>query len=658
MTRRTSPPNTFTDPSSPARARSAQTSPSASAGGETLAGGGTVVLTRGEDQDSGHPSGVPLWLEVEPEPVYATLHVPRGAAPTRTAALILPMFGWDNDCSYRARRCWATRLAQSGVTTARIDFPGTENSFGSPLRRGRFQSWIDATGYAAGWLRQVSGCDRLVVIGIGIGGLIAYQAAAQGGPIDDLVLWASRASGRAHLRELLAYATVASGEIGDEAEAPRSDGEINIAGHVISEETAAALKALSISGPPLPHAQRRRVLLIGRGAHGVDNQLHEHLAGSQANVTVMENADYEALVALPELRMTPDETISASIAWLQKSTDKSLEPIPHAESRSVPATSDHVELEHQGSALRERILELDIAAGRLVGILTEPAEPARPAPYCLIAVNAGELRHTGPNRLAVEVSRLAAAAGIPMARVDLPGLGDSDGRSARTFDRTHEDDSEILRAIADIQEHLCTLGVAEQFVPVGLCLGAYYAIRSALDSPRSIGAIAINPPTFRWRRLQQETLRKGLRVIAPDVVAPRRPRAGIARALAPVTTRVAHACQKLELSARRRLARLSILWRFARRAGAVDAADTLERLAHEGTRVLLLLSEDETVLRLLEQPKLAARVEAIPTVRLQQLPTRDHILRPLPSQAAALRHIAVALREFFPQPPATLDPDA
>ena len=594
-------------------------------------------------------SGVPLWLMAQPEPIYSVLHMPRERSQTRVAVLILPTFGWDSECSYRARRYWAGELAAAGIAAARIDFPGTENSVGSPLAPNRFESWIDAVDQAARWLREVSGCERLAAIGIGLGGLVAYQVAAQGGPVDDLVLWATRATGRAYLRELRAYATVASGEIPDAPDEPRSDGIISIAGHVISGETAETLNAMSIVGVPLQHDDRRRVLLIGRDAHGIDTKLREHFADSEVDLTLLEVDDYKALMALPELRMTPTETISASIDWLRDPVGDDLEPLPESQAQPAPETADRIEFTYDGVLIRERIFELHTSKGRLVGIVSEPADGTRAAPYCLVAVNAGELRQTGPNRIPVEVARRAAANGVPMARVDLPRLGDSDGDSVRTFNRTFEDDTEVLSVIEEIYEHLRLTEVADRFVPVGLCLGAYYAIRAALHSTRSIGAIAINPPAFRWTSLQQTTLRKGLAAIAPDVVAPVQHRSKVAQALEPATAQIKRVFQNFELYARRRLARWTILWRFARRAGAADALTTLDRFASSGTRVLLLLSEDEPVLRLLEQPKLAARVAAIPNIEMQRLPTRDHILRPLPSQEAALDRISVALREFLPR---------
>ena len=47
------------------------------------------------------------------------------------------------------------------------------------------------------WLRAASRSSRVAVIGIGLGGLLAIEATRSGAPIDDLVLWAVPAGGRA-----------------------------------------------------------------------------------------------------------------------------------------------------------------------------------------------------------------------------------------------------------------------------------------------------------------------------------------------------------------------------------------------------------------------------------------------------------------------------
>jgi alpha-beta hydrolase superfamily lysophospholipase len=583
---------------------------------------------------------------VQPEPVYGVLHSPEEQARTRLAALILPTFGWDSDCSYRARRAWATKLAESGLIVARIDFPGTENSVGSPLARGRVQSWVDATATAARWLRERSDCDRLVAIGVGLGGLIAYQAVCEAAPIDDLVLWATRASGRAYLRELRAYATATSDENIDTADAVRADGAIGIGGHIMSAETGESLRAMKIAGVPLPHARLRRVLLLGRDAHGIDSKLRDHLADSGAMLTALESDDYHELMALPELRLMPTKTIAASIDWIHDPSAAHIDPIPHATEPSSANVAGAVDFEFDGAPLRERISELHTPEGRLVGIISEPAAAER-APYCLVVVNAGELRHTGPNRIFVEMARRAAAMGVPMARFDLPGIGDSDGNPVRTFERTVENDADSLAVLEQLNDHLQRLGVADRFVPVGLCLGGYLAMHTALTDERSVGAICINPPTFRWTSVQQNTLRRGLAAVAPEAMTP----AGgkhVPQLLEPLAAWAERTLRSVNLRARRQLAHSRILWRLTHHRGIVDACATLDQFAGGHVRLLLLLSEDETLLRLLEQPKLAAKLRRCSNIEVERLPTHDHVLRSLWSQEKALERVGVALAELLP----------
>ncbi len=600
---------------------------------------------------AGKLTGTPFWLGLDPEPIYAVLHAPSSPEQARSAVLILPTFGWDNDCSYRARRDWATRLAESGVWAARIDFPGTEDSVGSPLAAHRVRSWIEATSSAAQWLRNQSGCERVTVIGIGLGGLIGYQAAAAGAMIDDLILWGVRASGRAYTRELRAYAAFATTESDGYPEPARADGSLGIGGHLLSTETSESLSLLDLTRTALPYSPLRRVLLIGRDAHGVDPKLAEHLRAAGVPTTVIDSDDYRGLVAPPELRQTPDKTISASIEWLFAPGASDVDPIPHEFSPAhMPDVTTVVEFDFDGAPVRERIVEFETSAGRLVGICSEPADAvdgleAADAPYCLVTVNAGALRHTGPNRLFVEVNRRAAASGIPSLRLDLPGLGDSDGAMAKTFERRNEDDAPVLGVLAEVYDQLESMGVAHRFVPSGLCLGGYFPIRMLLRDSRSIGSISVNAPAFRWTNAQRkQLLRKVMLYAAPDVVAPKRSR--LPRPLRALSRIITDNLRAADRRARRHLAEVDLLWRLEHRREIADHLRSIEEFGRTGAPILLLFSEGETMLRILEQSKIAAKLREWPNIQVERVPTRDHLLRPLSSQDAVIDRYSQALLDL------------
>ena len=142
------------------------------------------------------PAPRALYLDGGAEPVFAILHEPTGAAARDTAALICPPYGWEEVCSYRSRRWWAEQLAADGYATLRLSFPSTGDSGGSPRDPARLDAWTSAVAAAASRLRGAAGANRLVAIGLGLGGMVAYRAAASGAEIDELALWATPARGK------------------------------------------------------------------------------------------------------------------------------------------------------------------------------------------------------------------------------------------------------------------------------------------------------------------------------------------------------------------------------------------------------------------------------------------------------------------------------
>ena len=73
------------------------------------------------------------------------------------------------------------------------------------------------------------------MIGIGLGGLLAIEATRSGAPIDDLVLWAVPAGGRACLRALRLYArTIMRADAHGATDCERPDGAIGASG--VSDE--------------------------------------------------------------------------------------------------------------------------------------------------------------------------------------------------------------------------------------------------------------------------------------------------------------------------------------------------------------------------------------------------------------------------------------
>lgn len=568
----------------------------------------------------GTESGRAGFLRLEPDPVLTFLHLPRTEDRKWTAVLICPPFGWEEMCSYRARRRWAQRLAGAGYPAARFDLPGTGDSAGSPREPDRLDAWTEAVTGTSAWLREQTDSNRLAVIGIGLGGLVACRALSQGAPIDDLILWAVPGRGQKLLRELQAHAAIVAGRTpADAAATPPAAGELELTGFHVSSQTGAELEQLILTALPLP---ARRVLLLGRDGLGVDNKLRAHFERAGAEVEVADTSDYGLLMAHPQAASTPSDTIELSTAWLGRAhktpggrtLDNGGSSV--GASRAPAAARDSIELRWDGRAIRERPLCLDLGDEQSFGILTEPLAGER-SELCAVMLNAGALRHTGPNRAWVEIARRWATRGLPVIRLDLPGIGDGGGEERTLVSDRALYSPESTARVSSAIDRLVGLGLPDRFVVTGLCAGAYGALHCAVADARVRGAFMINLYAWRWD---------------PALVTER----ATSRALSSLGGRGWRRLARRDVTTAELLERLQSLGpsRLRGRSGfpversqQVPLELGLDRLRDQGTEALLLLSKGEALYdQLLRQGQLD-RLSRWPNVTVELIPSRDHMFR-------------------------------
>lgn len=602
----------------------------------------------------------PLYLDVAPDPVFGIFHESAGRARAETGVLVCPPWGWDDVTSYRARRAWADHLAAAGFPTLRVDLPGSGDSGGFPGDPDRLAAWSGAIASAAAWLRDAAGCKRVALIGLGLGGLVAGKAIAEGVRIDDLVLWATPTSGRSFLREARAFSQLQSSRYslnGDAEPSPLPDGWLEVGGFVLAASTIQALEPLSLTALPLGAIQR--ALLLERDGIGVDAKLQRHLEDAGVEVTVGPGPGWGAMSFHPE-RYAPSVAVFERVgAWLATAPGAAVAPKAARASRAAgprrtaatpvkgPASRQDIEIAVGDARVRETPLMLDFAHGQLLGVLTEPVGGPR-STLCAVFLNAGAVRRIGPNRLWVEASRRWAARGVPSLRVDLEGIGDADGDASRFVDVGEFYTPELGAQVQAVLDALEERGSGRRFVLVGLCSGAYWGLHTAAGDERVAAAFLLNPRALIWdpeletrreARKVQALLRPGSwRKILGGGVEAARLRAvarGVARAMA----------------RRARLAAIRSLGRVARRGRQVGAANqldhALDRLRDTGTRVVIAFSADEPLQAELEEDGLLARIDRWPNVSLRDLPGRDHTVRPIAAQAGVLelldRELAIEL---------------
>jgi pimeloyl-ACP methyl ester carboxylesterase len=570
---------------------------------------------------SGEPpisSGAPFWLALEPDPVLCFLHAPPAGSPPSTAVVIVPPFGWDEMCSYRGRRAWASVLATAGHPTLRLDLPGTGDSGGTPRDPDRLDVWTRAVVTAVAWLRERTGAPRVTAAGIGLGGMLAYRAMALGAPIDDLVLWDVPARGRNLVRTLRAQSAMIAGRHPADVKAgkPLEEDAFAATGFLVSGETRRALEKLDLTELTPPADPGRRALLLGRDAMAPDQRLRAHLENSGVEVTIAEGRGYEALMAPPQESRSPAHVIAVTRDWLAGQ--------PAAGRDSVAAESysqlgrDTVVLRVGDALVRERPLVLQTPYGEVVSILSEPAGvPA--AGVCAVLLNAGALRRTGPNRMWVELARGWAARGVPTVRADLEAIGDSDGA-----ERAYPCDAdlyvrELLDQTSEVLDGLERAGLPNRFMLAGLCSGAYWSLHTALRDRRVLGALMVNLYPMSWSdQLDSEWRTR-------KVISSLRGRAW--RRL------VRRDVNRAELrEALRNIApgRLLATGRGAAEAAHLASVDrVLDALRDQGTEALLLLGRDEPLTAQFKRERRHERIGEWPNVTVEDIPSGDHLFRAL-----------------------------
>ena len=246
-------------------------------------------------------------------------------------------------------------------------------------------------------------------------------------------------------------------------------------------------------------------------------------------------------------------------------------------------------------------------------------------------LNAGAIRRIGPNRMWVEAARRWAARGVPSLRLDVEAIGDADGAVSPYAD---DDALYVERLIPQVKAAIAFLaqqGVAEHFVTVGLCAGAYWAMYAGLEDPRVTTALMFNSRGIVWDT---------------GISASRDLRRAFSQKL--TWARIRHNVTGPRLRAvLRLLVAMPGRW-MARRRGGEDAGSlqdrvdgVMRRMQASPLRTVFLFSAAEPLEEELINAGWLPQIEDWPNVTVTRVAVRDHTLRPLMAQQQA--HAALDL---------------
>lgn len=452
----------------------------------------------------------PLYFDASDRRLFGWLHRPPAGTRANIGLVICKPFGYEAICSHRSLRAFADTAAMVGVPALRFDYLGTGDSAEIESQANQLDVWSRDIVAAVAELQRRTGVERVCLLGVRLGALLATLAASKCEAANALILIAPVISGRRYLREL--RTTVLAASLADPAESPGeplidgptpSPGSMEVAGFSFSAATLSALALVDLNAPSAPPAAD--MLVIDGNSQPTSRGWAEQLSRAGARMRYLALPGLvEMIMTAPQFASIPQEMIAAMRDWLQQfRLESSAQPDAAAGRNSdsssmapdavMSLTEEDEPAEH--SPLIERPVFFTSEAP-LFGIVTEP-RPGEAGRRGVILLNAGADYHIGASGMYVGLARRWARRGYVVLRMDLAGLGDSGTRPGRP-------DNEIFppAAIEDIRaaiEWMRSRYDVNDITLGGVCSGAYHALRAAVAAVPVNRILMVNPEIFFWK---------------------------------------------------------------------------------------------------------------------------------------------------------------
>ncbi|MEY4764462.1 MAG: hypothetical protein RI907_1135 [Pseudomonadota bacterium] len=441
-----------------------------------------------------------VYLQVGPHVVPLWLHAAKAATPAALGVVMCPAWGREDAAAHAPWRDWAQALSDAGYPAIRLDYPGEGDASGRAETDANLDDWLTAVRAAADALMAQTGVQRVCLMGLRWGAAVAWQAAVAHPNVEAVLAVAPVVKGRQMVRELAALQAASSGD--DPALTQLDCAQSG--GHVLPQSELARWSMVDLAAQVRQQGVGgvRHVAVLDRADLPVADGWGQALSEAGVVLKLQRLDGAEAMLGEPHQASLPPAWLEASLAWLSALSGERALAAQAAPRVPEAALSTEALLTwcsglgaapEAGEALVERVLRLP--GGGAVGVLSaRPGAVASHSGRAVLLLNAGAIRHTGPNRMWVDWARDWAAAGHLVLRLDLCGLGESPTRAGRTSNQAYPHD-----AVADVAEAVAWLrrqaGV-RRVLAGGLCAGGYHALTAVRRGVPIDQVLMINPLVY------------------------------------------------------------------------------------------------------------------------------------------------------------------
>jgi alpha-beta hydrolase superfamily lysophospholipase len=526
------------------------------------------------------------------------LHMPLG--PVAGAGVVLvPGIGREARCAHMPMRLLADQFAAAGFPTLRYDHLGSGDSLDLPDESGdALVDWLAGVDRAVEVLRASAGVDRIVLGGARFGASLAAICRTRA---DGLLLLSPVLNGRSWLRRMQFFSGV-----GENAGGPGQGEALDVDGLWLSPATSAGVATVDLGKVPAP-----RIPVFVASPNQLVNAYASRLSKAGAAVTITDFPGHKEFLLEPAINLAPDQVFERARAWMLETFG----------ARALAGQA-------QGRPAEEPVLRPPGAVERCVivadglrGVLCEPERPLADSTAVIFCNTGGEPR-AGLGGFATAAARRLAQEGVASLRFDFSGLGDSpmpgDEVRCHVFETPRE--AEMDAAVDFVAQR----GYGE-IVVVGVCSGAYHALRVGWRNSRVAGVYAVSPLKIVWR--PGDTISFARKVEAKMLLDPSAWRAAREKGV----SAGAILLSLINGFVNRRFGKV-------RRRGEASPLAEMERFAKRGGRALLVMgvgdtSEEEVAMYF---GRGGAKLSRFDSIAVQVIPTLDHGLSVRASRVIAI----------------------